>query len=74
MVLDLLDVESPFRAGYEPVMRGAGAKGKAGERFQNWGGIDAIAKVGRLLTGESCLRLHDSSEHRQELRGGIASG
>jgi hypothetical protein len=26
MVLDLLDAQSPIRAGYEPVMRGAGAK------------------------------------------------
>jgi hypothetical protein len=45
MVLDLLDVESPFRAGNESVMRGAGAEGRTGKGFRT-GGIGAIAKVG----------------------------
>jgi hypothetical protein len=42
MFLDLLDVQSPIRAGYEPVMRSVGERGGeggAGERFLELGGF-----------------------------------
>ena len=48
MVLDLLDVQSPIRAGYEPVImqrRGA-RRERAGGKVSELGGIGAIAKVG----------------------------
>ncbi len=70
MVLDLLDVQSPIRAGYEPVVR----RRERGGEVSELGGSARIAKVGWLLTGESSLRLRDSNGHRQELRGGTASG
>ena len=78
VVFDLLDVQSPIRTGYEPVIYEGGARREEGRGKQGkdseLGGIGAIAKVGWLLTGESCLRLRDSSGHPQELRGGTASG
>jgi hypothetical protein len=42
MVLDLLDAQSPIRAGYEPVMRGAGQEGQG--KVSELRGIGAIAK------------------------------